>query len=150
MFRVFVEQPGHGRLAALLGEVAGHARHVGVAVAGHRLAETRLALHRGEHVERPGDGGDPFAAARDQVVGGHPGAGAVGEVDVGDGDRLVGAGEQHDGGARLGQHRREGVVGVGGDQDRAVDVALADVVDDLGPRVGGLGEHQHQVDAERS
>ncbi len=82
------------------------------------------------------------------MVGGQPGAVAVGEVDVADRDRVHGPGEQHCGQADFDQPGGQRVVRVGGDEDRAVGAALLEVADHLVPGLDGVGDHQQRVQPE--
>ena len=144
------EQLGGGLLAAELGEVAVGDGVVGQARVAERGPPAFEPVDAGGHVDRPGDGPDPPAAAVDQPLGHEPCARDVVGVDVGD---LVGGGPRPaDERARQAQGREvlgEPVAGVVRDDDRAVDVAAAEVAQHPPLLLARAGEQQHQLEVAR-
>lgn len=142
---VFGQQSGHRGHAAVERESALGDGYVRMSPARHRVAEPGEPVLAGVDAQWPRDGDDPSAAPVQQMVGGHPGAVPVGQVDIAERHRARRPGEEHRGQASVGEQRRQRVVGVGGDDERAVRAALPQIVQRLLSRLRGVGEHQQRV-----
>lgn len=74
----------------------------------------------------------------------------MGEVDIAERNGPGGAGEEDGGQTRTGEQRGQRVVGVGGDDERAVGTPLPQVGQHLVPGLRGLGEHQQGMHRPRT